>query len=350
VLWLGRLSFLDKADLLPLVQAVARLEPRAGGDRAADARMPHLLVAGSGPAHVGRVLRDYAQRLGAAERLTVVEPAPPERRGELFAAADVFCSPADSVQETFGLTPLEAMASGVPQVVSDWSGYRDTVVDGETGFLVPTWFPHDDAEACLGSALYDGLDLYDHLLLAQSTAVDVDALRAALERLLDEPELCRRMAAASRRRAVERFGWPVVVERCEALWDELSAVAARTGSDVDLSRDYAAPALRASFGHFATAVLRPEAELELTSAGARVLAGEEPLPAYAGAMGAIRPELAVSALTAAAGVLPASLAQLAAQVDTADAAAARSDGAPPAGERHVMWLLKHGLIRAAAVP
>ena len=31
------------------------------------------------------------------------------------------------MQETFGLTPLEAMAAGLPCVVSDWNGYRDTV-------------------------------------------------------------------------------------------------------------------------------------------------------------------------------------------------------------------------------
>ena len=43
------------------------------------------------------------------------------------------------MQETFGLTPIEAMACGVPQVVADWDGYRETVVEGETGFRVPTY-------------------------------------------------------------------------------------------------------------------------------------------------------------------------------------------------------------------
>ena len=54
------------------------------------------------------------------------------------SAADVFISLVDNIQETFGITPLEAMASGLPVVVSDWDGYRHTVRDGEEGFLIPT--------------------------------------------------------------------------------------------------------------------------------------------------------------------------------------------------------------------
>ena len=61
-------------------------------------------------------------------------------RPELYNAADVFTSPIDNLQETFGLTPLEAMSCGVPQVVSDWDGYKDTVEDGITGFRIPVYW------------------------------------------------------------------------------------------------------------------------------------------------------------------------------------------------------------------
>ena len=53
-------------------------------------------------------------------------------------ASDAFLSLVDCLQETFGLTPIEAMASGLPVVVSDWNGYRDSVIEGRTGFRIPT--------------------------------------------------------------------------------------------------------------------------------------------------------------------------------------------------------------------
>ena len=51
--------------------------------------------------------------------------------GELWAAADVFLSLVDNIQETFGITPLEAMAAGLPVVASDWDGYRYTMRDSD---------------------------------------------------------------------------------------------------------------------------------------------------------------------------------------------------------------------------
>ena len=53
-------------------------------------------------------------------------------------ASDMAISLVDCLQETFWLAPVEAMASGLPVVVSNWDGYRDTVVDGRTGYLIET--------------------------------------------------------------------------------------------------------------------------------------------------------------------------------------------------------------------
>ena len=58
-----------------------------------------------------------------------------------WAAADIFLSLVDNPQETFGLAPVEAMAAGVPVVVSDWDGYRYTVSDGVEGFRISTLSP-----------------------------------------------------------------------------------------------------------------------------------------------------------------------------------------------------------------
>src|SRR5207244_4252611 len=56
---------------------------------------------------------------------------PADVRFSIWSVADLFISFSDNIQETFGLTPIEAMAAGLPCVVTDWNGYRDTVRHGE---------------------------------------------------------------------------------------------------------------------------------------------------------------------------------------------------------------------------
>ena len=59
-----------------------------------------------------------------------------------FAAADIFCSLSDNIQETFGITPIEAMAAGLPVIVSDRVGCIDDLVnDEETGLIVKSDLP-----------------------------------------------------------------------------------------------------------------------------------------------------------------------------------------------------------------
>lgn len=55
----------------------------------------------------------------------------------LYGWADVFFFPTFYPWETFGIVQLEAMASGLPVVASDWQGPKDIVMNGKTGFLCP---------------------------------------------------------------------------------------------------------------------------------------------------------------------------------------------------------------------
>src|SRR5262249_17249856 len=74
-------------------------------------------------------------------RSIVLDGREPTQLARAWACADCFCSLSDNIQETFGLTPIEAMASSLPCLVTDWNGYRDTVRDGIDGFAVPTLAP-----------------------------------------------------------------------------------------------------------------------------------------------------------------------------------------------------------------
>ncbi len=147
-----------------------------------------------------------------------------------WASADCFCSLSDNVQESFGLTPIEAMAAGLPCVVTDWNGYRDTVRDGIDGFRVPTLTPPPGFSTDF---------VLDHALqqlpygafighAAALTVVDCEATTNAFERLAADRELRRRLGGNGALRAREAFDWSVVIRAYEALWDELAGI--RTAS------------------------------------------------------------------------------------------------------------------------
>jgi glycosyltransferase involved in cell wall biosynthesis len=100
------------------------------------------------------------------------------------ACAVVACP---SFREGFGMVCAEAMAHARPVVACPVGGLKDMVVDGETGIFVPPG--------------------------------DVEALRAALERLLADPGLRERMGEAGRRRILERFTWGPMLDRLLETYD-----------------------------------------------------------------------------------------------------------------------------------
>jgi glycosyltransferase involved in cell wall biosynthesis len=147
------------AEAHPLeVLYAGRLSPEKGVLELVEAaRGLNLVVAGDGP---------LRPRVPGARGFL-----PHDELHRLYARAAVVACP--SRREGFGVACLEAMAHGRPVVATGVGGLRDLVVDGETGFVVP---PRDP-----------------------------QALRSAIDRLLGDLELRRRLGAAGRRRAQERF-------------------------------------------------------------------------------------------------------------------------------------------------
>lgn len=151
------------------------------------------------------------------------ESAMSARQG-IWSAADVFISLSDNIQETFGLTPIEAMAAGIPCVVSDWNGYRDTVRHGIDGFRVRTVAPRAGLGSDLAYAHAHRALRYDSYVgtAALFTAVDVGEATEALCALFSDAELRARMGAAGRERVRDVFDWRVVIPQYQALWAELA--------------------------------------------------------------------------------------------------------------------------------
>ena len=188
-----------------------------------------LLVAGSsGDGDYLRFMRDQARAENVEATVEFVPDPDEPRKLHLIRAADAFLSLSDNIQETFGLTPVEAMAAGLPVIASDWDGYRDTLVDGETALLVPTDLPQAGPGRLLAERHEDGRDSYDQYcgLASLATAVDLAAAGEAFTTLLGDPGRRAAMGAAGQARARALLDWSVVIRRYQELWGELSAIRA----------------------------------------------------------------------------------------------------------------------------
>jgi len=156
--YVGRLKRYKGVDLI--LQAFAQLD-------APGARL-HIAGAGDYRDH----LEQLAQSLGISDRVRFLGFISPEEKRDLLrsAWATVFASP----KEGWGLTNLETQACGTPVIASNSPGLRESLIDGETGILVP----HGD----------------------------IGALTQALKRITADKKAVESMGVAGRRFA-GRFTW-----------------------------------------------------------------------------------------------------------------------------------------------
>jgi rhamnosyl/mannosyltransferase len=174
VLFVGRLVYYKGADIL--VRAMAGLD--------AD-----LVLVGRGP------LEGDLRRLASAAgtQATFLPPLSDAELTSWYLAADVLCLPSVARSEAFGLVQIEAHAAGTPVVSTALpTGVRFANLDGVTGLVVP---PGDAA-----------------------------ALRAALERLLADDGLRRRLGGQARERALREFTVPRMVAGTVEAYREAAAV------------------------------------------------------------------------------------------------------------------------------
>jgi glycosyltransferase involved in cell wall biosynthesis len=128
----------------PRILSVGRLVARKGFQDVISAMRivpdAECVVVGGPPASQladdpqARHLRALAEQCQVANRVRLVGAVPREEMPRWYRSADVLA--AAPWYEPFGLTPLEAMACGVPVVGTGVGGLNDTVVDGLTGDLV----------------------------------------------------------------------------------------------------------------------------------------------------------------------------------------------------------------------
>ena len=139
---------------------------------------------------VARHLLSLAEERGVADRVRLTGAVPREEMPQWYRSAALVACPA--WYEPFGLTPLEAMACGVPVVAYAVGGFIDTVVDNVTGHLVP---PRDWR-----------------------------ALAKTLRTLLSDPVRRLEFGAAAVDRAAECYSWARTADQLLAVYRRLANV------------------------------------------------------------------------------------------------------------------------------
>jgi len=251
LLFMGRLVFYAKAHPAPLYLAAERAAKRT------DKRLVLLLAGWFESAQEEADFKALAAKLCPSVRTVFVDGREPDIRRDVWSASDIFISLSDNIQETFGLTPIEAMAAGLPVIVTDWDGYRESVREGIEGLRIPTSLPPAGAARDLASFFgVETISYSDYVAnVSMATAVDVTACEAAIVKLVDDANLRRQLGDNGYQRARATYDWPVVIRQYEELWRELgerrAAGPARFAAKARVKNPLA-PDPFELYGHYAT--------------------------------------------------------------------------------------------------
>ncbi|MGO8872905.1 MAG: glycogen synthase [Acidimicrobiales bacterium] len=197
---------------LPIVLCVGRITHQKGIvhllDAARDIDPTAQLVLRIGPADTPELARDTAGRIGALaaqrDRVVYIDGFVDLRSlVQLLSHATVACCP--SIYEPFGLVNIEAMACEAAVVASAVGGIAEIVEHDRTGLLVAfePASPSDPEPA--------------------DPARFASDLATAINRLVGDPELARKMGQVGRQRVMQEFSWAAVAARTVALYRVLTS-------------------------------------------------------------------------------------------------------------------------------
>ncbi len=147
-----------------------------------------LVIGGNQPLEEFARLRDRVAAGGLGGRVCLLGFIAPDDRGAFFASVDVLVMP--STYECFGMVAAEALSAGVPAIVTEQTGIAEVVRDHAAGVVVPVGAP--------------------------------DAIRAAIERILADPDALTIMRDNARRAARIRLSFGAYADAIRTVYDEVT--------------------------------------------------------------------------------------------------------------------------------
>ena len=219
IVYVGRLSYHAKANPVPMYLAIeeaARLNPK---------RKIIIIECGwDATDGIRDTFSELANRTLDLVKTIFVDGRDQDRVKMVWSAGDIYCSFSDNIQETFGISPIEAMASGLPVVVSDWNGYKESIRDEVDGFRVSTTMPTMGFGNELAISHSVGSSNYDQYIGKASAYVALDIQHAVkrFDQLIKSRDLRINLGEMAKKRAYEKYDWRHIIPQYEDLWASLA--------------------------------------------------------------------------------------------------------------------------------
>ena len=274
-LFAGRLSFHAKANPLPMYWALEQASIKLADQQPTESRsstdLQVSLVGGAKDLvsivclevgvfpnqHIERSFKAAQKAIAPHVRFITLNGQDEVAYRTAWQAANVFVSLSDNIQETFGLTPVEAMAAGLPVLISDWNGYRDTVRHEIDGFRVPTIQAPAGAGESLSLRYTLDVDTYDMYIGRASLATVVEPVSLARYTLAlaSNAVLRQQMGAEGRSRARLLYDWNYVLDQYNSVSEELGQRRKLTGMGMKGAWPSRSDPFK-RFAHFSTGALQ----------------------------------------------------------------------------------------------
>ena len=220
--YVGRLSFHAKAHHLPMYLAIESCAQQLKKDQKI-----HIIQTGwFANDFVKNAFIEEGKKVCPSIEFHFLDGKDQNNKHLTLSSADIFISLSDNIQETFGITPLEGMAAGLPVLVSDWNGYKYTVRDGIDGYRVKTYslgkgygtdIAHKHMMTSIDYDNYIGMSV-------QRIAVDVKDCINKLSDLITSKEKRLEFGKNAKKHINDNYDWPIILRQYEELSEELNQI------------------------------------------------------------------------------------------------------------------------------
>ena len=238
IVYVGRLSFHAKAHHLPMYLALENCSKELKDDQKI-----HIIQTGwFANDFVKNAFVDEGKRICPSVEFHFLDGKDQNNKHITLSSGDIFISLSDNIQETFGLTPIEGMAAGLPVLVSDWNGYKSTVRQNIDGFRVNTIsLASGYGEDLAYDHMMNKID-YDHYIgmSVQRVAIDISDCIAKLSILIKDKDRRKKFGKAGKQRIKDTYDWPIILKKYKNLSNELDSIRLKESKNY---KDFCLPSL-----------------------------------------------------------------------------------------------------------